>query len=247
MLVTSDRFFAGGGNSVRGYAEDAISPTDFFGIIVGGNALIVLNQEVRFPMFKYVRGVGFIDAGRAFETVGQMSLKKLAVGTGIGFRVDTPVVLLRFDMGVPARRVVRAAPATLVLLDRTNVLKRSTVQFVTGSTTPPAAELRRMVSRRTTWWTSWTRGPSCPVDLFADLSIERSQDRLHFAALGRLRRESQECLEMLRGEIDALHLRVREPRVEVRVGPIGIEIRRLLERRRRRRRCPGSALSAIPC
>ena len=100
-LLQSDRFFAGGGNSVRGYAEDVISPSDFLGAIVGGNALLVLNQEVRFPMFKYVRGVGFIDAGRAFETVGEMSLKDLAVGTGIGFRIDTPVVLLRVDMGVP--------------------------------------------------------------------------------------------------------------------------------------------------
>ena len=100
-LLASDRFFAGGGNSVRGYAQDVISPFDFLGTIVGGNALIVLNQEVRFPMFKYVRGVGFIDAGRAFETVSQMSLKDLAVGTGVGFRIDTPVVLLRVDMGIP--------------------------------------------------------------------------------------------------------------------------------------------------
>ena len=61
----------------------------------------MLNQEVRFPMFKWVRGVGFIDAGRAFETVGQMSLKDLSAGTGIGFRVQTPYLLLRFDMGVP--------------------------------------------------------------------------------------------------------------------------------------------------
>jgi outer membrane protein insertion porin family len=101
VLIPSDRFFAGGGNSVRGYAEQILSPTDFLGTVVGGNALLVLNQEIRFPMFKYVRGVGFIDAGRAFETVSQLSLKDLAVGTGIGFRVQTPVVLLRFDVGVP--------------------------------------------------------------------------------------------------------------------------------------------------
>jgi outer membrane protein assembly factor BamA/autotransporter translocation and assembly factor TamB len=101
VLIPSDRFFAGGGNSVRGYAEQVLSPTDVFGTIVGGNALLVLNQEIRFPMFKYVGGVGFIDAGRAFETVDQLSLNDLAVGTGIGFRVHTPVVLLRFDMGVP--------------------------------------------------------------------------------------------------------------------------------------------------
>jgi outer membrane protein assembly factor BamA/autotransporter translocation and assembly factor TamB len=101
VLIPSDRFFAGGGNSVRGYAEQVLSPRDFLGTIVGGNALLVLNQEIRFPMFKYVRGVGFIDAGRAFETVSQVSLRDLAVGTGIGFRVQTPVVLLRFDVGVP--------------------------------------------------------------------------------------------------------------------------------------------------
>ena len=100
-LVGTDRFFAGGGNSVRGYAEDSLSPTDVFNTIVGGNALIVLNQEIRFPLFPYVRGVGFIDAGRAFETVGEMSLRDLSAGTGIGFRVQTPVVLLRFDMGIP--------------------------------------------------------------------------------------------------------------------------------------------------
>ena len=100
FLVQSDRFFAGGGNSVRGYADQVLSPTEF-GIVVGGNALIVLNQEIRFPMFKDVRGVGFIDAGRAFETVGKMSLRDLSVGTGFGLRIDTPVVLLRLDMGVP--------------------------------------------------------------------------------------------------------------------------------------------------
>ncbi len=100
-VLSTDRFFAGGGSSVRGYAEEALSPANFLGDIVGGNALIVLNQEIRFPLFPYVRGVGFIDAGRAFETVGQMSFRDLSAGTGIGFRVQTPVVLLRVDMGIP--------------------------------------------------------------------------------------------------------------------------------------------------
>jgi outer membrane translocation and assembly module TamA len=72
-----------------------------FGDPDGGNALIVFNGEVRFPVFRMVRGVGFIDAGRAFDTVKDMTLGNLSVGTGIGFRVDTPVVLLRLDFGVP--------------------------------------------------------------------------------------------------------------------------------------------------
>ena len=64
-LIPSERFFAGGGYSVRGYNQDALSPRDRFGDAIGGNALLVLNEEIRFPIFKWVRGVGFFDAGRA--------------------------------------------------------------------------------------------------------------------------------------------------------------------------------------
>ncbi len=105
--------------------EDVISPSDFLGAIVGGNALLVLNQEMRFPMFKYVRGVGFIDAGRAFETVGEMSLKDLAVGTGIGFRIDTPGRAAARRHGRPARLARWSEKAPVVLLDRTDVLGRA--------------------------------------------------------------------------------------------------------------------------
>jgi outer membrane protein assembly factor BamA/autotransporter translocation and assembly factor TamB len=100
-LLPTDRFFAGGGNSVRGYPEDALSPRDVLGDAVGGNGLIILNQEARFPLLPYVRGVAFLDAGRAFPTASQISLRNLSAGTGLGFRVVTPIILLRFDMGVP--------------------------------------------------------------------------------------------------------------------------------------------------
>jgi outer membrane protein assembly factor BamA/autotransporter translocation and assembly factor TamB len=100
-LVPDQRFFAGGGNSVRGYDEDVLSPTDLLGAAVGGNALFVLNQEVRFPVFKYLRGVGFFDAGRAFERVSDLSLGGLAPSAGFGLRVYTPFVLLRVDAGIP--------------------------------------------------------------------------------------------------------------------------------------------------
>src|SRR5262249_17933875 len=100
-LLPTDRFFAGGGNSVRGYAEDALSPPDITGDIGGGNALAVLNQEVRFPIFKMVRGLGFLDAGRAFDEVRSLSLSDLSTSGGFGLRVQTPVILLRIDYGYP--------------------------------------------------------------------------------------------------------------------------------------------------
>jgi outer membrane protein assembly factor BamA/autotransporter translocation and assembly factor TamB len=100
-LTPDQRFFAGGGNSVRGYLEDVLSPRDLTGDVVGGNALLVLNQEVRFPVFKIVRGVGFFDAGRAFEQVSDLSLSGLSTSAGLGVRVQTPFVLLRIDAGMP--------------------------------------------------------------------------------------------------------------------------------------------------
>jgi outer membrane protein assembly factor BamA len=100
-LVPSKRFFAGGGNSVRGYAEDVLSPVGILGDVAGGHAVLVVNQEVRFPVFKMIRGVGFFDAGRPFDRVSNVSLDALATSAGLGLRVQTPFVLLRIDMGVP--------------------------------------------------------------------------------------------------------------------------------------------------
>lgn len=103
-LIPSERFFAGGGNSVRGYAEDALSPRNLFGSPVGGDALLVFNQELRFPLVWRLRGVGFFDAGRAVPTIGDLSLADLRSSVGFGVRVDTPFALLRVDFGTPLGR-----------------------------------------------------------------------------------------------------------------------------------------------
>ena len=103
QLIPSERFFAGGGTSVRGYAPGALSPHDFLGPI-GGNALLVLNEEMRFPIFRMVGGVAFFDAGRAFPSVSDLSLADLGTSVGFGLRLDTRFALLRADFGVPLER-----------------------------------------------------------------------------------------------------------------------------------------------
>jgi outer membrane protein assembly factor BamA len=62
---------------------------------------MVFNEEIRFPLFKIVRGVGFFDAGRAFDRVADMSFSGLPTSAGFGLRISTPFVLLRVDAGVP--------------------------------------------------------------------------------------------------------------------------------------------------
>jgi outer membrane protein assembly factor BamA len=102
-LLTSERFFAGGATSVRGYRQDDLGARDVvFGDAAGGMALLVFNEELRFPIYRWLRGVGFVDLGNVYPTVDEISFSDLQVGLGAGVRLDTPVGLFRVDLGVPA-------------------------------------------------------------------------------------------------------------------------------------------------
>lgn len=103
-IVPDERFFAGGGSSVRGYKDDSLGPRDIFEVNIGGEALLVMNNEVRFPIWNRFSGVAFVDAGNAFAEPSRIVLGQLEVGAGLGLRVGTPIGLLRFDFGIPVSR-----------------------------------------------------------------------------------------------------------------------------------------------
>ena len=105
-LALSDRFQAGGATSVRGYGEDSLGPRTADGVPLGGDRLMILNQEVRFPLYRWVNGVTFIDAGNIFAKGEDWS--GLKVGYGFGLRFDTPVGLLRGDVGFPGSTLPNA-------------------------------------------------------------------------------------------------------------------------------------------
>ena len=65
---------------------------------------MILNQEARFPMYRWVNGVAFLDAGNIFAK-GQ-DWNGLQLGYGFGLRLDTPVGLLRGDVGFPRSDVI---------------------------------------------------------------------------------------------------------------------------------------------
>jgi outer membrane protein assembly factor BamA len=98
-LLFSERFFAGGARTVRGVREDGLGPRDFRGDPVGGESMTVFNQEVRFPVYKWLRGVAFVDAGNVFASRSLLDLDGLVGGIGIGARFVTPFALLRVDYG----------------------------------------------------------------------------------------------------------------------------------------------------
>ena len=86
---------------MRGFKEETLGPPNVFGDPAGGNALLVFNEELRFPIIWRFRGVGFIDAGNAFATIRDLGLRGLRAGAGVGLRVQTPFALLRVDLGAP--------------------------------------------------------------------------------------------------------------------------------------------------
>ncbi len=110
-LPLTERFFAGGANTLRGFGFEKAGPRNTNGRTVGGNALFVLSSELRFPITNRLGGVLFYDTGNVFRKTSDIGLKKFSNTLGTGLRIATPVGPLRFDMGflinprVPERRV----------------------------------------------------------------------------------------------------------------------------------------------
>jgi outer membrane protein insertion porin family len=110
-----ERFFAGGGTSLRGFGLNQAGPRDpVTGFPIGGLAELVFNQELRFPMRlpfvgNALGGTVFYDAGNVFSTLDSISLawtppsptdlNYFSHTVGVGLRYNTPVGPVRFDVG----------------------------------------------------------------------------------------------------------------------------------------------------
>ncbi len=110
------QYFAGGPNSVRaflvrslgpgGFVPEAINNTTFFD--QAGDIRIEFNSEYRFPILGYLKGAIFVDAGNIWLANNNPSLpngqftsdwyKQLGIGTGLGFRFDAQVLVVRLDL-----------------------------------------------------------------------------------------------------------------------------------------------------
>jgi outer membrane protein assembly factor BamA len=96
-LVADEGFEAGGANSIRGFAGGEVGPRDY---PFGRQAVVVLNQELRYRHPSGLGAVAFYDAGNTFATASEFSLRLRHV-LGAGLRWSSPVGLLRVDIGAP--------------------------------------------------------------------------------------------------------------------------------------------------
>ena len=102
-IPADERFYAGGGGSIRGYAYQSVGPIKA-GVPVGGNYLIELSFEMRLKISDRIGLVGFLDGGNAFGSPEPDFSQGLLWGTGVGLRYYSPVGPFRLDIGFPLDR-----------------------------------------------------------------------------------------------------------------------------------------------
>ncbi|WP_105103809.1 autotransporter assembly complex protein TamA [Microbulbifer pacificus] len=113
-IPADERFYAGGGGSVRGYAYQALGPRRLIPSKVagapptlsdpiGGRGLSEVSFEGRFRFTETWGGVLFLDGGNAYADP-QPSFDDLYWGAGIGVRYMTSFAPLRLDIAFPLDR-----------------------------------------------------------------------------------------------------------------------------------------------
>ncbi|MEO0444275.1 MAG: autotransporter assembly complex family protein [Pseudomonadota bacterium] len=98
QLPPSQRFFAGGSQSVRGYGYKDIGPENASNDIIGGQYLVAASVEVDRLFWGNIGGALFYNVGEAASDKNDIDLKQ---GVGIGFRYRSPVGMIRVDLAHP--------------------------------------------------------------------------------------------------------------------------------------------------
>jgi len=123
-----EQFVVGGSQSLRGFLLRGLGPGTF---VLGtdptntvtnqfydqtGDIILEMNLEHRFPIFGYLKGAAFIDAGNIWlirddpiKPGGQFQidsfLEQIAINTGVGLRLDIEnFIVVRLDLGFLLRR-----------------------------------------------------------------------------------------------------------------------------------------------
>ncbi len=96
-LPASVRFFAGGDQSVRGYAYNSLGPEDESGDVVGGRHLIAGSIEYEQNVSGDWSAALFYDAGNAIDSISD----PIESGAGFGVRWQSPVGPVRVDLAFP--------------------------------------------------------------------------------------------------------------------------------------------------
>jgi outer membrane protein assembly complex protein YaeT len=109
LLPISQRFFSGGATTLRGFRYEQAGPQAILEprnaqelptlVAIGGDALVVLNFELRYPLTKQLRLVPFYDLGNVFRRVSDINFGGMTHTVGLGLRLNTPIGPVGIDYG----------------------------------------------------------------------------------------------------------------------------------------------------
>jgi hypothetical protein len=117
VLPFESSFFVGGANGLRAWRARSIGPGSYNGPLLAfdriGEIRIEANAEYRFKLFWYLEGAFFADVGNIWNRSadprrpgGEFTtdfISELAVGTGVGARLNFDFFILRFDLGLQTK------------------------------------------------------------------------------------------------------------------------------------------------
>ncbi len=116
----SRQFFAGGSNSIRAFRARTLGPGSYdprnnngFYFDQSGDIKLELNAEYRANIVRFLNVAAFADAGNIWLVNEDTSrpgskfskdwLSEIAVGAGVGLRLDFNILILRLDLAMPLR------------------------------------------------------------------------------------------------------------------------------------------------
>ncbi|MFP3593395.1 BamA/TamA family outer membrane protein [Chryseobacterium sp. SIMBA_038] len=121
FIPFSKQFFSGGSNSIRAFRARTLGPGSFDprtipkGTLLdqSGDIKLELNAEYRANLYKFLNVAAFVDAGniwllnedssRPGATFSKDFANEIAVGAGVGLRLDFSILVLRLDLAMPLR------------------------------------------------------------------------------------------------------------------------------------------------
>ena len=102
-VPASQRFYAGGGGSIRGYSYQGVGPRFPDNTPIGGTSLVETSVEARHNFTRTIGAVLFVDAG-SVGTEQYPRFQNLSVGAGAGLRYNLSFAPIRFDVGIPLNK-----------------------------------------------------------------------------------------------------------------------------------------------
>lgn len=145
-LPFEEAYYCGGANDIRAWQSRTLGPgayrtEDNYPNSVGDFKLEA-NLEYRFKLFWLLEGAWFADVGNVWNLKNYESrpgtqlssdfYKQLAVGTGVGLRLNVTFFLLRFDWGFKLHDPAQVEGQRFVLLDRDSGFRKPVWNIAIG-------------------------------------------------------------------------------------------------------------------